>query len=285
MNADQHGFSANGHQPQDQAPHPGGAFAVRGNGAGLPAPPPSAAPRTVFPPDVRLGTPRLILYTLGRAEFAGARLWRWLWVGGLVLALIWLPGWLPGGRWVSAGLLAALLGLSLLRLRLGRTDFVAFSAEQRPALTPAPLPPAQKLPVYVAGRLGVEGKEQRFTWVPGFYRTFATREHALLCRSNERRVWGVASWPEGEAGLWYAFFRPEAILGVRWGEADVGGRALRTLAVTVDAPPARRRFARGGPETLYIACPDAAQAAVLLADLLADPTAAPHAAPQAAAEP
>jgi hypothetical protein len=275
MNADQHGFSANGHQPHDQAPHPGGAFAVRGNGAGLPAPapvtPPAAAARTVFLPEVRPATLRLVLYALGRAELAGTRLWRWVWAAGLLLALIWLPGWLPGGYWVSAALVLALIGLALLRVRLGRTDFVTFAEQPLPPVAPAPLPAAAKLPVYAAGRLGVEAKERRFTWLPGFYRTFATREHALLCHCTPRRVLGIGAWPEDEAGLWYAFFKPEDVRQVRWGTADVGGVPRRTLAVTVEAPPAGNAGKRrGGPETFYIACIEEAQAAAILGDLLHD---------------
>ena len=261
----------NGHEPQPEAPHPGGAFAV--NGAGLPAAAggAAAAPRTIFLPEVRPTTLRLALYALGRAELAGARLWRWVWLGGVLLALIWLPGRLPGGYWVSAALLPAVIALALLRLHLGRTDFVAFDEEALPPVAPAPLPSAAKLPVYTAGRLGVETKVRRFTWLPGFYRTFATREHALLCHCTPRRVLGIGAWPEDEAGLWYAFFEPGAIRQVRWGTADVGGARRRTLAVTIDAPPAsEKRLARGGPETLYVACVEEEQAAAILADLLHD---------------
>ena len=64
--------------------------------------------------------------------------------------------------------------------------------------------------MYVTGGLTVEGSEQRFTFVPGFYKTFATREHALLCQVRPAARVGVLRWPEAEVGMWYAFFQPNA---------------------------------------------------------------------------
>lgn len=254
--------NTNGHHAAPPAPAGG---AVRS----IDAPVPARAP-TVFPADLGGFAPSLLLYKLGRGHFGGFSLLRWLWLAGGAAALAWPLG-LPGGVWVSGAMVILLAALTAARVAGARRFFVRFDdAGALPDVTPARMPVPEKLPVHVTGLLEVSGRVRPFTWLPGFYRTFATREHALLCQCRERRVLGIAQWPETETGLWYAFVQPDRLRAVRWGALSLGRHARPALAVEY-APEnhavLRRRRAQ---ETLYIACADEAQARRILADLLAD---------------
>ncbi len=257
--------STNGYHPAPPATPSG---AVLSPGA---APSASARRPTVFPPDLERFSPALLLYLLGRGQLGGLTLLRWLWTVGLLLALVWLTGLLPGGLWVSAALLLALLAVTAARILLARRHFVRFVPLPAPAVEPIVLPPPEKLPIHVTGPLEVNGRVRPFTWLPGFYRTFATREHALLCQCRERRVLALGAWPEAETGLWYGFFRPERIRSLQWGQVTIGaikrpGLAVEHLPETSPNPaPGLRK--RRTVETLYIACADEATARRILADL------------------
>ncbi|HXF62658.1 MAG TPA: hypothetical protein VNK95_13635, partial [Caldilineaceae bacterium] len=111
---------------------------------------------------------------------------------------------------------------------------------------------------------------QRFTWLPGFYRTFATGEHAVLCLVRDRR-WGyMAQWPPDEPGMWYAFFEPSVISEVRWGELRFGRNRATALAVAyhLTIPATARKREQIRPEVLYLAVQSEADARRLFADLL-----------------
>lgn len=157
---------------------------------------------------------------------------RWLWGTGILLALLWLTGWLPGGYWVSVAICAGLIALTLVSHSLRGSDYVTFSAEPLAEIQPIALPATDKVPIHVTGALSVNGKERRFTWLPGFYRSFATREHALICQHRQRRVLGIGQWPEAQIGLWYAFIQPSALNDVQWGWMSFGGSAQRAIAIS-----------------------------------------------------
>jgi hypothetical protein len=142
-----------------------------------------------------------------------------------------------------------------------------------PAVRPQVLPASEKLPIFATGYFSVENKRKRFTWLPGFYRTFATREHALLCQLAERPFAGIANWPETEVGLWYIFFTPGAISQIRWGRLAFGRTVLPAIAVTYtpeETPAARSRNTGPHPETVYLAFTDEQTGKTILADLLHD---------------
>ena len=245
--------SQNGNKP---APRPaGGAFTSRSQ-------------PTQFLPDLPVTSWRVRFYAAERARVAGIAVLRWGYILAVGAAIVWLLGRLPGG-WVVALLwLAGALALAV-AARLARRGYhVTFTAKTAPLPPGELLPAAEKVPVYVTGNLGVEQKQRAFTMVPGFYRTFATREHALLCRVDERRLWGIASWPEEEIGLWYAFFTARQIVHIEAGSLVYGGQTLDTLAVTYRPTPhgGKRRRA---PEvtTLYLSFPDTTGHATVFADL------------------
>jgi hypothetical protein len=228
--------------------------------------------QTEFLPDIASDSWAMRLYLLSRAHLLEIPLIRWINLLLIGLGLAW--GWfsLPGG-WVGGALwlLAALM--LFLCVRSARRH--AFTRFVPTPLSPTPsaqtLPPAQKRPLYVTGELSVEQKARTFTALPGFYRTFATREHALLCRVRERRIWGVAAWPAEEVGLWYAFFTPQQIESIQPGEVKAGRQPLAGLSIIyrpTPQPSARRR--QPALATLYLGFVSEEDRSAVLADLLVD---------------
>ena len=233
--------------------------------------------RTIFPPDPLANSVAARLYNAYRHELAGARLTRWLIWLLVGASLVWTTGLLPG-RWVGAGLwLAAALLMVLLVIGHRRRNFVHFYPSPTPSVNPHPLAPANKLACHVTGIFSVEGQYQRFTFLPGFYRTFATREHALLCLVRDRHFAKIGRWPQGETGMWYVFFTPELISQVRWGTLRFQKHVQRALAVDYQLTivnPKQVKRTKVVTETVYLvpASADTAEedARTMLADLLYD---------------
>jgi hypothetical protein len=232
-----------------------------------------AAQRTEFLPDRPADSSRAVAYLLARRQLLGLPLQRWLYGVVAFLVLVWLLARFPAPGWAVAVGLWAILGMWLWA-RQGRTGhYVRFLPGDLPnAVTPVALDADAKLPLYVSGWLTVQNKAQQFAGVPAFYRTFPTREHALLCRVRARTAWGVVEWPPEEVGLWYAFFRPEQIIAVRPGTVQFDQEALP--GVVVDYRPTdpallkKRRQAQ--QTTVYLAFPDAMTRNDVLADLLVE---------------
>lgn len=212
-------------------------------------------------------------YSLNRHHWAGATLSRWLQVILLLGALFTALGWVPGG-WPGAVVWLALFGLVLFgSVYWQKRDYVQFEESSPPTVVPAPLDPTDKIPIFATGRFSVEGKTQRFTWLQGFFRTFATREHAALCLAPESSFLLLGTWPEREVGMWYCFFMPDQIEDLRWGHVQFDSEPLTCVAVDYQLEvPKQGRFSRAQTlyETFYLACPDPEDAQRILADLLHD---------------
>ncbi|MCS6826461.1 MAG: hypothetical protein NZ553_07605 [Caldilinea sp.] len=239
-------------------------------------PPPATSPRihqkpTEFLPDAPAELWLTRLYLVERAELLGVPLIRWLYLTLLGLALAWTVLRLPGSWTVGIVLLTSAAALHLTLQHARSRAYTTFIPQQAPTPPAQILAPAQKRPVYVTGVLSVEQKVRAFTALPGFYRTFATREHALLCRVRPRRIWAIAAWPEDEIGLWYAFFTPGQILAIQPGITRIDRRTLPGLAITYrpDGDDARQRQP-SSPLTLYLAFVDESDRDAVLADLLVD---------------
>lgn len=229
--------------------------------------------QTVFPADYSAVSWRVLFYRLGRQEILDVSILNWVYSLLALVVLVWLSGWLPGGVWTASVLTALLLGIVVTHGLLSRNDFVVFDTEPAPQLAPQALTAKEKIGVHVTGNLTVHEKFQRFTWLPGFYRSFATREHALLCRCVERRFLLLARWPDEEIGLWYAFVQPQIMRQVRWGTLHFGNAPQRALAITYHVPRssnARRLRRKPVDETLYLTCANDGDAMRILADLLVD---------------
>jgi hypothetical protein len=212
-----------------------------------------------------------LFYALSRFELAGMRAGRVLLAVWLLLAALGLTGLLPvRPLWVGAGV-ALFVGQIILARQWRGRDFVRFQPAPIPAVSPTRLTATEKMSVYVTGLCHVEGKYQRFAFLPGFYRTFGTGEHALLCQARDRRLASVLSWPLDEIGMWYAFISPGDIQQLAWGEIRYGAAVTPGIAVTyrleLPAGPQRKR-AKHMQETLYIAADSEDEAQRILADLL-----------------
>lgn len=214
-----------------------------------------------------------LFYRLTRHKFAGQHFLRWLQVDlFLIGGAAWL-GWLPGG-WVTGGsALVLIVGLLVGYRTWQARDFVAFDPAEMPLITPATLPSSAKVPVWASGYFGVENRHQQFTWLQGFFRTFPSREHAVICLNQPTSFLGVGHSPEHLTGMWYSFFKPEAMSDVRWGEIRYGTESLPGLAVThIVRIPRRNWFQpeKDVPKMTYLAFPERDDALTVLADLLYD---------------
>jgi hypothetical protein len=231
---------------------------------------------TTFLPDTPLTTWHGWLYALTRAQWLGMTLMRWLLLLGSVLAGGWLLLRLPGGWLVSLGWLMTAVVLWALARQAQRRHFTRFRTIPMSFPAPARLSPADKRPLYLTGALSVETKARIFHTLPGFYRTFATREHVLIGRVQPRRIAALAAWPEDEIGLWYAFVAPTQIDAITPGRQQVGPHWLPALAITYRPAPLADASRRApAATTLYLAFPNPDDHLAVLADLLVDAQLAP----------
>ena len=180
------------------------------------------------------------LYILRRYQAMGMPLERWLVILLLLAALLLAVGLLPGGLAGALICLALLLALFVGQGLAQRRQYVHFRA-QGPVTQPMPgaasLKPADTLTLRATGLFEVEGKAQRFTELPAYYRSFSTREHALMAVvAASRRFAGLVSWPADEHGMWYIFVKTNELLQVQPGTLGFGRArrpALRLLVAQV----------------------------------------------------
>lgn len=192
----------------------------------------------------------------------GLRLWhdiRWCrvlgirWQRGLppvlvILALIAWMGMGPDGYGIAAGLIGVAVVVGIGPWVAQRHFYVVFRPEAvLPPAALSPLAPTDKVPVRVSGRLGVEGREQVFTELPGYYRTYASREHAVLARKTPRRGRLCREDDPDRMGMWYLFITPAALVRVDPGRLYFGAHSRPALRLCY------RRRDRHGRETAAIA--------------------------------
>ncbi|MBE2234437.1 MAG: hypothetical protein IAE85_13175 [Anaerolinea sp.] len=228
------------------------------------------------------------LYLLRRYRVMGAPLQRWIVLLLLLAAFFMAVGLLPGG--LVVGLISLLLAIALLagqRLAAGR-QYVHFRPEpiSQPMTAATPISPAGKLAIHATGLFEVEGKAQRFTELPAFYRSFSTREHAIMAVVQPaRRLAGLARWPDEELGMWYIFVKHHELRQVQPGVLGFGRvrrPALRLLVEQMQPDKNAVLDAWGlqwgkdksklatRQQTLYLSFDGEAERARVLEDLLAD---------------
>lgn len=252
--------STNGNHPAPRTPR--GAVVVRAPVGGIQSP-------TLFPAPLPAGGTDDLLFTFGRGAFLGFPLGRVITFVVILLALTLALRRFPGGGWVASALLAALAIVVLARTLAARRGFVRFFAEAGDGEVAAEaLPGRDKLPIYLWGNLEVQGRVRSFAALPGFYRTFATREHALIGQVVSNPRLGVAKLADVDAGLWYAFCTPEQVLSLRsgrvgWGRATYAAIALERRTARTQAS-GRTQYA---VETLYLAAHEPETIQRILADL------------------
>jgi len=181
---------------------------------------------------------------------------------------------LPAWHWL---ILALLLvgGAAVLFLRgwAARRYYVVFITELDLA-PPAPLPllPEDKIPLRATGRFDVQSRERLFADLPAYWRTYASREHAVLAIQHPSRFFLARSRAE-DAGMWYAFIPPAAITAATPGALCFGRRISPGLRVIYRRqPPAidGKRPPKSVLATIYLAFEDEASRVRVWADLVAD---------------
>jgi hypothetical protein len=211
------------------------------------------------------------LYALHRFHLGGITASRYITALWILIAALAAVGIIPG-RWITV-ILALLLWASqiIIGMRYRQRHYVSFVSAPLPALTVDPLTPSEKLTIFATGLLNVEGRYHHYTALPGFYRTFATGEHAIICQVKERSWLGILRWPEEQAGMWYAFVNPNDIHQLAWGKLRFGNTLYPALAINyrLEMPPGpRRKKTEIRQETLYLACTEQDSAQRIYVDLL-----------------
>ena len=133
--------------------------------------------------------------------------------------------------------------------------------------------PADKVSVRATGRFQVEGKTQFHADLLAYWRTFASREHAMMAIAHQERFLLLGATPAENVGMWYIFVRAETVEEVTPGQLAFGSRHGPALRVAYRfTPPAgdRRRQPRSSRETVYLAFEDEPVRQRVWADLLAD---------------
>jgi len=171
------------------------------------------------------------LYNLDHHYLLEVRLRAWLnWVLVMV-AVLALLGRFPGSYGVAILALGLILFLSLGSRWARRRYYIHFvpaKARQLPADTPAPLWPEDKLLHHASGHFQVEEKEGEWPHLIAYYRTFETREHAIMARRTPTRYLAGQVNPES-LGMWYIFITPENLLEVTPGRSYFGGEGEPAL--------------------------------------------------------
>lgn len=213
-----------------------------------------------------------LIYHLDRMMLAGAPVVRW--IDGLLLLIGALGAFhLVPGHFFTTGLCLVLFASFIwLRRHWRGRDYVQFVESPTPSLSPQPLAPKDSVPIHASGYFTVEEKSERFTWLQGYFRTFATREHAVICLVQPKRFL-LAEWPEKDVGMWYVFFFPKSVRSIRYGTVSYGRDTQTCLAIEHEILiPKRGRFSRERTvqETVLLASPTEEDTRRILADLLHD---------------
>lgn len=205
---------------------------------------------------------------------------------GAVLAILlrWLIRRMPALTARDVALVAALLAIAGLLLWLRRwaasRDYVVFEPQsgllQPPGL---PLDPQDKVLIRAFGRFEVMNRSRFFADLLAYWRTFASREHAVMAIVHESRFLGLGQMPEEDVGMWYIFCRLETIETIIPGLLIFGrARSLALQVVYLNTPPAStedgrrssRRNAQPVAQTAYLVFDDEGSRTRVWADLLAD---------------
>lgn len=177
-------------------------------------------------------------YGLQRYRWLGAPLQRWLAVALLITALLMATRALPGGG-LGALLCLLLIPLFYLWQRIARaSQFVHFRRETtatQVASAAAKLDPSEKIALHATGLFEVGDKTQRFTELPAYFRSFGTREHAVMATVQPRPLLGgLLRWPENQQGMWYLFFKNNGIREIQAGVLAFGSTRRPALRVYIE---------------------------------------------------
>jgi hypothetical protein len=197
-------------------------------------------------------------------------------IAAAIILLQWLirgrPA-LPAWHWLTLALIL-LFAFSLIVLRnaAARADYVVFSAQpDLPAPVPELMAPDDKEATFVSGRFEVEGKDARLANLTAYWRTFGSREHAVMAIQHPSRF-AVGSLPSSRIGMWYIFFQPADVQSVVPGTVTYGAASCPGLRIVYSrVPPSDgKKPKKAASEPVYLAFETAAGRDRVWADLLAD---------------
>jgi hypothetical protein len=173
-----------------------------------------------------------LLHDLDTHYFVEVKLRTWLSWALVILAVLALLGRLPGSFTAAIVFLLIIVFLSLSsRYARGRyyVHFVPDKNPKSPEDPPAPLWPEDKLLLHASGHFHVEDQEGDWTHLIAYYRTFETREHALMARRTPTQFLRVGQLTPETLGMWYIFISPENLLDVTPGTSYFGGEGEPAL--------------------------------------------------------
>jgi hypothetical protein len=222
-----------------------------------------------------------LAYQLRLHRVGGWALDRWAvtlaWGASALIVTRWMlrgqPA-LPAWHWLILVLLV-LSGTAVVILRgwaAGRSYVVFLPQPDLAPAAPAPLLPEDKVPLRATGRFEVEGRERQFVDLTAYWRTYASREHAVLAIQQPTRFFLGHSRAE-DAGMWYAFVPPAAVGEVTPGALRYGRQVRPGLRVVYRRqPPATegKRPPKPVDAAVYLAFEDKAARERVWADLVAD---------------
>ena len=224
----------------------------------------------------------LLAYRLRAHRFGAWTLARWgvtlAWGASFLILAQWLlrgrPA-LPAWHWLILGLLLmAGVMLPALTTWASRRGYVAFQPEVTLA-APAgkALAPEDKIQLRATGSFEVEGKARPFADLLAYWRTFGSREHAVMAIVHRTRFLLLGHTPDEHLGLWYIFFRPEDTLNIVPGRVTCGPQVGPGLRVDYrHTPPVQESKRPPKPiiATVYLRFADEATRDQVWADLLVE---------------
>jgi hypothetical protein len=221
-----------------------------------------------------------LAYQLRMHQFADAQLdvlaRNLAFIAAAIILLQWLVRGrpvLPAWHWFTLALIL-LFALSLIVLRnvAAGADYVVFSAQPNlPAPAPRQMVPDDKEATFVSGRFEVEGKEARLADLTAYWRTFGSREHAVMAIQHPSRF-AVGSLPSSRIGMWYIFFQPVDVQSVVPGTVTFGAASRPGLRIVYRRVPQSegKRPKKAVLEPVQLAFETEAGRDRVWADLLAD---------------
>jgi hypothetical protein len=175
----------------------------------------------------------------------------------------------PGGPVLGLLLLATILLLVTGQGWARRRLYVWFLPEAFSSAPPRPaaLQPHDKVLVRATGLFNVDGQEAVWTDLVAYYRTFATREHAIMARRTPTRFLGFGEREPETLGMWYLFITPTALARVTPGQLYFGREPRPALRLNYQHRTPKGKVA---PAVAYLSFDSTADRETVWADLVWD---------------
>lgn len=225
-------------------------------------------------------------YRLRHHLWNGLSFDRWLALALVLIAVAMAIRLVPGGRTGALACLGVVGFIFLFDAWARGRSYVLFRRRPLPLDPQGPhamLSPADKVPVRATGIFEVGEKTQPFTDLEGYFRSFQTREHAVMAKVPPSRLL-MAEWPKEDYGMWYIFFKNKELRRVEAGDLYFGAHRRPALRLRVEqtlpykpspleawgVPPKEKPKPKVRRQTVHLAFDDAEARNRVLANLLAD---------------